>query len=91
MQHSTSEQAQKLQEGLIIVAPVLKKIARVAMGDTIVEPLEDPENSYQCEDSAFERTLCATWDLSTVKDYATVLYQSHLSRMLLKVSESYES
>lgn len=69
------------QEMLIVVAPLLKKIANAAMN----ELTEDPQGN-DMEDSPFERTLCATWDLSTVTDYAVVMYRARLSRMLLKVS-----
>jgi hypothetical protein len=70
------------QEMLIVVAPLLKKVANAAMS----EPLTEDPQGNDMEDSPFERTLCATWDLSTVTDYAVVMYRARLSRMLLKVS-----
>lgn len=41
----------------------------------------DPE-----EDSPFERTLCAAWDVATVAEYATAMEINNFHRVLLKAS-----
>ncbi|CAO3648521.1 unnamed protein product [Cunninghamella blakesleeana] len=71
-------------DAIILVTPLLKTIINVVTGKT---PLEEEESSQEniIEDTKFERSLCGTWDLTTVHEYAQTMQELELSRLLLKV------
>lgn len=66
-------------DDLTVVAPIMKRII-----DSIVNETIDASTSYD-EDSPFERSLCAAWDVCTVQEYALAVKDQQFHRALLKV------
>lgn len=64
---------------LTVVAPIMKRIIDCVVNNTI-----DSTNSYD-EDSPFERSLCAAWDVCSVQEYALAIKEQQFHRVLLKV------
>lgn len=54
------------------VSPILKKIIEGVINNTVDEVDE-------------EEALCAAWELSTTKDYAKAINDTHFHRVLIKV------
>ncbi|KAL9554387.1 hypothetical protein MBANPS3_002832 [Mucor bainieri] len=65
-----------------VVAPIMKRIIECIVNETI-----DASTSYD-EDSPFERSLCAAWDVCTVQEYAVAINDQQFHRALLKVVTS---
>lgn len=64
-----------------VVSPIMKRIV-----DEVVNGTVDSITSADFdEDSPFERTLCACWDVCTVQDYALAINNAQFHRVLLKV------
>lgn len=67
---------------LTVVSPIMKRILDEVMNDSI-----DSMNSNNVDDDTpFERSLCAAWDVCTVQDYALALTNAQFHRVLLKVT-----
>jgi hypothetical protein len=64
---------------LTVVAPIMKRIL-----DEVVNNSIDSITNID-DDSPFERSLCAAWDVCTVEEYAIALIHSQFHRVLLKV------
>lgn len=67
----------------MVVAPIMKRIIECIVNETI-----DSSTSYD-EDSPFERSLCAAWDVCTVQEYALAIKDQQFHRALLKVNKTY--
>ncbi|CAO3615593.1 unnamed protein product [Mucor fragilis] len=67
---------------LTVVAPIMKRIVECIVNETI-----DASTSYD-EDSPFERSLCAAWDVCTVQEYALAIKDQQFHRALLKIVTS---
>ncbi|KAL7314122.1 hypothetical protein PS15m_007773 [Mucor circinelloides] len=67
---------------LMVVAPIMKRIIECIVNETI-----DSSTSYD-EDSPFERSLCAAWDVCTVQEYALAIKDQQFHRALLKIVTS---
>jgi hypothetical protein len=65
---------------IIIVTPIMRKLMDEVLNNTIDNTTSDPD-----DDSPFERTLCAAWDVCTVPEYALAMNTSQFHRLLLKV------
>ncbi|KAG1056222.1 hypothetical protein G6F46_009829 [Rhizopus delemar] len=65
---------------LTIITPILKRILDQVVNNTI-----DKTDSNVDDDSPFERSLCAAWDICTVPDYALSLNDHQFHRVLLKI------
>lgn len=51
------------------------------------ETIDDmPADSDPDDDSPYERTLCAAWDVCTVNEYAVAMASLDFHRVLLKVN-----
>lgn len=66
---------------LTVVAPIMKRI----LDEVINNSLDSTCSNNPDDDTPFERSLCAAWDVCTVQDYATALVHSQFHRVLLKV------
>jgi hypothetical protein len=67
---------------LTVVAPIMKRIIDCVVNNTI-----DSTTSYD-EDSPFERSLCAAWDVCSVQEYALAIKEQQFHRVLLKVIDT---
>lgn len=69
-----------LDANLTVVSPILKRILEEVVNDTI-----DHSCANIDDDTPFERSLCAAWDICTVPEYAMTLKENQFHRVLLKV------
>ncbi|KAI8983668.1 hypothetical protein BDB01DRAFT_850344 [Pilobolus umbonatus] len=64
---------------VLVISPIMTKILDDVMNNTIDTPMDSDD------DTPFERSLCAAWDVCTVKGYATIFSQSNFHRVLIKI------
>ncbi|RCH97843.1 hypothetical protein CU097_001447, partial [Rhizopus azygosporus] len=69
-----------LDANLTVVSPILKRILEEVVNDTI-----DHSCANIDDDTPFERSLCAAWDICTVPEYAMTLKENQFHRVLLKI------
>lgn len=67
---------------LTVVSPIMKRILDEVMGNSI----DSMSSNNVDDDTPFERSLCAAWDVCTVQDYALALTNAQFHRVLLKVT-----
>jgi hypothetical protein len=67
---------------LTVVLPIMKRILDEVLNNSI----DNVTSTILDDDSPFERSLCAAWDVCTVQEYAQALINSQFHRVLLKVS-----
>lgn len=67
---------------LTVVSPILKRVVDGVVNDTIdtIQISDDDD-----DDSPFERSLCAAWDVCSVEEYAVAVHNTQFHRVLLKV------
>lgn len=68
-------------DDLTVVAPIMKRI----LDEVINNSIDVTSSTNIDDDSPFERSLCAAWDVCTVQEYALALFHSQFHRVLLKV------
>ena len=66
---------------ITVVAPIMKRILDEVLADSI----DVTHSANLDDDSPFERSLCAAWDVCTVQEYAFALFNAQFHRVLLKV------
>lgn len=66
---------------LTVVAPIMKRI----LDEVVNNSVDATSSNHPDDDTPFERSLCAAWDVCTVQDYAAALVHSQFHRVLLKV------
>ncbi|KAL1933955.1 hypothetical protein VTP01DRAFT_8045 [Rhizomucor pusillus] len=68
-----------------VAVPIMRRLLDGVLSGSLDDVGEgyDPE-----EDSPFERTLCAAWDVATVAEYATAMEINNFHRVLLKITVS---
>lgn len=72
---------------LTVVSPIMKRILDEVLNDAI----DNVTSNNVDDDSPFERSLCAAWDVCTVQEYAQALIHSQFHRVLLKVISPYSA
>ncbi|KAG0168827.1 hypothetical protein DFQ28_004207 [Apophysomyces sp. BC1034] len=71
-----------IDHNTVIVSPIMRKLVEGLVQETVDDI---PKGSDPDDDSPFERTLCAAWDVCTVKEYAQVIASAQFHRVLLKI------
>ncbi|OBZ83654.1 Protein SAAL1 [Choanephora cucurbitarum] len=64
---------------MLVVSPIMRRIIDEVINNTIDKSTTDDD------DSPFERSLCAAWDVCTVQDYALAVHATQFHRVLLKI------
>ncbi|KAF7721928.1 hypothetical protein EC973_003916 [Apophysomyces ossiformis] len=72
----------RVDQSTIIVSPIMRKLVDGVIQGTMDEI---PSGSDPDDDSPFERTLCAAWDVCTVAEYAQTIGTTQFHRVLLKI------
>lgn len=67
---------------LTVVAPIMKRI----LDEVVNNSIDSMSSTNVDDDTPFERSLCAAWDVCTVQDYASALTKAQFHRVLIKVN-----
>lgn len=66
-----------------VVTPIMRRL----LDGVLSGRLDDIDEGYDPEeDSPYERTLCAAWDVATVAEYAVAMESNDFHRVFLKAS-----
>lgn len=66
---------------LTVVSPIMKRVVDGVINNTI----DITDSLEEDDDSPFERSLCAAWDVCSVEEYAIAMNNTQFHRVLLKV------